>query len=101
MTIRYIADLRLRPITSTSPASEYWGIDQSVAYGDTTILSSTAGIVDTGTTLLLIATDAYDKYTSATGATLDSTTGLLTITSDQLDSLESLFFTIGGVSVTS
>ena len=39
----------LRPITSTSPANNYWGIDASIAYGDTTILSLTAGIVDTGT----------------------------------------------------
>jgi pepsin A len=44
------------PITSTSPASQYWGIDQSINYGDTEIMTSTAGIVDTGTTLILIAT---------------------------------------------
>ena len=43
------------PLTTTSPASEYWGIDQSITYGGSTILSSTAGIVDTGTTLILIA----------------------------------------------
>ena len=45
------------PITSTSPASAYVGIDQSITYGSagTTILSSTAGITDTGTTLVLIA----------------------------------------------
>lgn len=44
------------PLTTTFPASEFWGIDQSISYGDTTILSSTAGIVDTGTTFILIAT---------------------------------------------
>ena len=43
------------PLTTTSPASLYWGIDQSITYGGSTILSSTAGIVDTGTTLILIA----------------------------------------------
>jgi saccharopepsin len=43
-------------LTTTSPASSFWGIDQSISYGDTTILSSTAGIVDTGTSLVLIAT---------------------------------------------
>ena len=36
--------------TGTSPANEYWGINESITYGSTTILSSTAGIVDTGTT---------------------------------------------------
>jgi saccharopepsin len=44
------------PLTTTYPASEFWGIDQSISYCGTTILSSTAGIVDTGTTLILIAT---------------------------------------------
>ncbi len=105
-----------RSVTSTSPAKFYWGIDESVTYGtSTTILSSTAGIVDTGTstdrknascsadstyigtTLVLLATDAYNRYLSATGATLDSTTGLLRITTAQFSNLKSLFFNIGGV----
>ena len=84
------------PITTTSPASNYWGIDQDLTYGDSTsLLSGAAGIVDTGTTLLMIATDAFQKYQSATGATLDQTTGLLKITEAQLDNLQSLFFAIG------
>ncbi|KAG1884799.1 acid protease [Suillus subluteus] len=86
------------PLTTTSPSSEYWGIDQSIAYGSSTILSATAGIVDTGTTLILIATDAFNKYQSATGATLDSNTGLLMITSDQYANLQTLNFNIGGTS---
>ena len=49
-----------RPITRTSPASEFWGIDQSIRYGtSTSILSNTAGIVDTGTTLILISTGLF------------------------------------------
>ena len=44
------------PLTTTSPASTFWGIDQSISYGGDVILTSTAGIVDTGTTLILIAT---------------------------------------------
>ena len=60
------------PITPTSPASAYWGIDQTLTYGENTkILDSTAGIVDTGTTLLLIATDAFQAYEKATGAKMD------------------------------
>ncbi|KAG6891901.1 hypothetical protein C0995_006768, partial [Termitomyces sp. Mi166 len=63
------------PITTTTPAKFYWGINQSIRYGtSTSILSSTAGIVDTGTTLLYIATDAYNRYRSATGAVLDGST---------------------------
>ena len=44
------------PATSTSPASNYWGIDQSLTYGSTSIMDTTAGIVDTGTTLILLPT---------------------------------------------
>ena len=47
----FTGDITFTPVTSTSPASEFWGIDQSISYGaDTSLLSSTAGIVDTGTT---------------------------------------------------
>jgi hypothetical protein len=49
-------------------------------------------------TLLTHRSDAYDKYQSATGATYDSNTGLLMITSDQYANLSSLYFNIGGVS---
>jgi hypothetical protein len=35
-------------VTKTSPASEFWGIDQSITYGTSKILSSKAGIFDTG-----------------------------------------------------
>ncbi|KAF8264374.1 family A1 protease [Lactarius quietus] len=95
---RYTGAITFVPITSTSPANTFWGIDQSIRYGvSTNILSDTAGIVDTGTTLILIATDAFEKYQSATGATLDNGTGLLRITSTQFNTLESLFFTTGGI----
>ncbi|KAI0661988.1 acid protease [Cubamyces menziesii] len=90
-------DVTFTPITSTQPASLYWGIDQQVSYGsDTTLLSGNPGIVDTGTTLLLLATDAFQAYQSATGATMDNATGLLTVTQAQFDALQSLFFTVGG-----
>jgi hypothetical protein len=91
------SDVTFTPITSTSPASEYWGIDQSITYGTsgTNILSSTAGIVDTGTTLLLIASDAFQAYQEATGATMDQTTGLLKLSTSDFDNLQSLFFQIG------
>ncbi|KAH9057469.1 acid protease [Lactarius vividus] len=87
------------PITSISPASNFWGIDQTITYGSSgeSILSSTAGIVDTGTTLVLIATDAFKTYQQVTGATLDEDTGLLTLTNSQFKNLQSLFFHVGSV----
>lgn len=47
------------PLTTTEPASYYWGINESITYGTTTILAETAGIVDTGTTLILLASSTY------------------------------------------
>ncbi|KAG1901049.1 acid protease [Suillus fuscotomentosus] len=82
-------------LTTTSPASDYWGIDQSISYGGSTILSETAGIVDTGTTLVFIASNAFSTYQTATGGVLDETTGLLKITSSQYAKLQSLTFKIG------
>ncbi|KAG1766187.1 acid protease [Suillus occidentalis] len=97
-TTKYTGTLNTVPLTTTSPASRYWGIDQSVSYGTShTILNTTAGIVDTGTTLLLLATEAFQAYQQATGAVQDQNTGLLTITPQQYANLQSLYFKIGGV----
>ncbi|KAF8191217.1 aspartic peptidase A1 [Pholiota molesta] len=94
---KFTGSIAYMPLTTTFPASGYWGIDSSIRYGKSkTILSSTAGIVDTGTTLILIASDAFKKYESATGAVSDSTTGLLRVTSAQYSSLSSLYFISGG-----
>ncbi|KAF8448674.1 family A1 protease [Boletus edulis BED1] len=92
------SSVRYTSLTTSSPASNYWGINQSISYGGTTIQSTTSGIVDTGTTLILIASDAFQQYQSATGATLDSATGLLTITSTQYSDLQTLSFNIGDTS---
>ncbi|KAI5120845.1 hypothetical protein M0805_007032 [Coniferiporia weirii] len=95
---KFTGSISFAPLTTTSPANEFWGINQSIRYGtSTTILSSTAGIVDTGTTLLLISTDAFDRYRSATDSVLDETTGLLRLTTAQFANVQSLFFSINGV----
>ncbi|KAG2354489.1 aspartic peptidase A1 [Suillus spraguei] len=87
-------DIIYTPITDTSPSADYWGIDQSITYGGTEILEKTAGIIDTGTIYIKIASDAYDKYQAATGATFDKPTGLLRVTPDQYDALHDLKFHI-------
>ncbi|KAH9982951.1 acid protease [Lactifluus volemus] len=94
---KYTGDITYIPLTATSPSDQSWGIDQSIRYGTSTpILTKTTGIVDTGTTLTLIATDAYHRYLAATGAVRDSTNGFLRITPAQYSNLKSLFFTTGG-----
>ncbi|KAL4244017.1 peptidase A1 family protein [Abortiporus biennis] len=85
------------PITSTSSASAFWGIDQSIRYGSTTIQSTTAGIVDTGTTLVLLASDIFEQYQNHTGAVFDSKVGLLRLTKIQYKNLHSLYFHIHGI----
>ncbi|KAG2351107.1 aspartic proteinase, partial [Suillus spraguei] len=92
---KYTGDIAYTPITTTNPASTFWGINESIAYGSMTILSSTAGIVDLGTTFTLIATDAFTQYQSATGATVDEVNGLLTVSSAQYNALKNLDFHIG------
>ncbi|KZP14847.1 aspartic proteinase [Athelia psychrophila] len=94
---KFTGEITYTPITSTSPANQYWGINQTITYGDGTPIfsSSTAGIVDTGTTLLLLATDAFQAYGNATGGVFNQTTGLFQLTLGQYSNLESLYFKIG------
>ncbi|KAI0338511.1 acid protease [Trametopsis cervina] len=94
---KYTGEIQYVPITQASPANAYWGIDQTIRYGDQTILDTTAGIVDSGTTFVLLASGAFNAYKQATGATLDNTTHLLMLPRDQYSALQPLTFTIGGV----
>ncbi|KAJ7758098.1 acid protease [Mycena maculata] len=94
---QYNDDLNYVPITKTSPACNYWGIDQSISYGSEEIMASCAGISDTGTTLIMLPSTAFQAYQKKTGAVMDSQTQLLTVTQDQYDKMESMFFSIGGV----
>ncbi|EIM87245.1 family A1 protease [Stereum hirsutum FP-91666 SS1] len=106
---KFTGDITFTPVTTTSPSSEFWGIDESITYGTdgASILSTTAGIVgklhiavDTGTTLILIASDALALYETATGAVPDSTTGLLRLTTAQFANLQPLNFIINGATFT-
>lgn len=95
---KFTGSITYASITAKSPAKYYWGLDQSISYGSSgsNVLSSTAGILDTGTTLVLLASDAFNRYKALTGATHDSASGLLTLSSAQYAKLQSLYFTIAG-----
>ncbi|KII84032.1 hypothetical protein PLICRDRAFT_168090 [Plicaturopsis crispa FD-325 SS-3] len=97
---KFGGDITYAPITSTSPSSEYWGVDAYINYGGATIMSTNAGIVDTGTTMTLIPSDAFASYQAATGATVDSATGMLTLSAAQYSALGNLDFNIGGSTLT-
>ncbi|KAK2465528.1 hypothetical protein APHAL10511_002420 [Amanita phalloides] len=64
--------------------SAYWGITESIWIHDYP--------VQRGTTLILIATDAFNVYKSSTGGVADAATGLLRNTSFQYSSLNTLGF---------
>ncbi|KAG0314125.1 hypothetical protein BGZ99_008359 [Dissophora globulifera] len=91
---KYTGDINYTPITLTSPASTFWGLDASFQYGASraNVLSTTAGIIDHTTSLLLLATDAFKDFQKLTGATPDTNTGLLKVPSTE--TLESLFFQV-------
>jgi hypothetical protein len=44
------------PLAKSAPANTYWSADAAFLYGNKTILKSTSGVFDTGTTLLGLAT---------------------------------------------
>ncbi|KAJ7445326.1 family A1 protease [Mycena latifolia] len=86
-------------ITMQAPSAEFWGIEMAFSYGATSLLPPTAaGIIDTGSTLLFLASDAYSRYAALTGATLDSATGLLTVPS--IANLQPLVVVMNGTSFT-
>ncbi|KAF9202350.1 hypothetical protein BGZ49_007479 [Haplosporangium sp. Z 27] len=95
---KYTGSITYVPITSTSPASNYWGIDvSSITYGTSKVSSITHGIVDTGTTLILLSsTAATALYNDIPGAKFDKNIGLYTIPSSQVSKLKNITFTIGG-----
>lgn len=95
----FIGKITYAPVTETWPASAYWGINVTDStYGTHTIIpQSTAGIVDTGTTLVLLADDFFQLYLDAIpGAYTDDNTGLIVIPSSSVAGMQPLNFTIGG-----
>ncbi|EMD36918.1 hypothetical protein CERSUDRAFT_137265 [Gelatoporia subvermispora B] len=96
---RYVGELHWVPLTTTEPANQFVGIDQDMLYGTkdstTVLLEGASGIVDTGTSLLLIASDAFQQYLTLTGATPDDATGLLKIDPKDYAKVHSLWFRIG------
>ncbi|KAG2354717.1 aspartic protease [Suillus spraguei] len=93
---KYISNIVYTPVTTIPIASNYWGIKQQITYGSTEILETAIGMVDSGSTFLYIASDAFEKYQTATGAIHDEITGHLTITLGQYMALQNLDFHIEG-----
>ncbi|KAF8432236.1 acid protease [Boletus edulis BED1] len=93
----YEGNLTWVPVTKTYPASYFWGVNVTLCtYGNHTVIpTSTAGIVDSGTTLVLFADDFFSVYMKAIpGANIDSNTGLLDIPPSSISRMQPLNFTL-------
>lgn len=92
---KFVGDIKYSPVLRSGFPSHFWGLSQSITYGKkkVDIMNTTSGFVDSGTTLLLLPTPAYQAYAQATNATFDNDIGLLRI--DNPKSLQSLYFHIG------
>jgi len=78
------------PRTITRPASFYWGVNVTMTCGSSVIVPNSAGIMDTGSTLLLISQEGLDRYIqSIPGASLDddSITGLVKIPNSKVSQI--------------
>jgi len=86
-------------LTYTTAIAPYWGVTvSSFKYGSTSLGSGSAsGIVDTGTTLVYIPTTDFNKFLSASGGKLDSTTGLAKFTTKPTQNFS---FVVGGATYT-
>lgn len=100
---KYSGSITYVPITKVVPSSYYWGIDVSeISYGTADVTGTTDGsgaihgIVDTGTTLILLSTSAIKLLNAQIpGITLDTiNTGLYVIPNGVV--LENITFRIGG-----
>ncbi|KAG1751906.1 aspartic peptidase domain-containing protein, partial [Suillus lakei] len=95
----FIGNITYVPVTSTYPAAHYWGINiTSCLYGKTIVFStSTAGIVDTGNSLVALADDFFATYMAAIpGSYYDNQTLFIVIPSSSIASMQPLNLTIGG-----
>ncbi|KAG1747746.1 acid protease [Suillus paluster] len=94
----YTGEITYTPVTETHPAGRYWGINVTEStYGTHTVIpQSTAGIVDTGTTLILLADDFFAVYLGAIpGAYVDNNAGLIVIPPSSVADMQPLNFKIG------
>ncbi|KAG2069742.1 acid protease [Suillus decipiens] len=92
---KYNGNIEYAPTVNTGRSGKFWGVNSRITYDNKEILGFTAGFVDSGATLIKIATDAYQKYQFLTGAVYDRAVKLLTIPEDKYGTLHNLDFHIG------
>ncbi|KZV82619.1 acid protease, partial [Exidia glandulosa HHB12029] len=91
----YTGLLSYTNVTKAYPSSLYFGIDVRFDYGPLTI-GYGSGIVDIGTTLILLASDIFEFYANSTGGVYDYYVGLLRLDEEQYNKLQPLNLRING-----
>ncbi|KAJ6601731.1 acid protease [Mycena vulgaris] len=95
-TTKFTGPVVFSPIASQEPSSSFSSTDMTFSYGAISLFGgSVPGIIDTCSTLIYLATDAYSRYLMLTGATLDPVTNFLTVPS--ISNLQNLVFTMSGI----
>jgi len=91
-------ELTWMPVTKTLPASAYWGTNLTIKTGGSTIQDNLAGIMDTGSTLILVSSTTFAAYMKVNPtARLDSTgTGLLEFPESAASTIPDMTFDFGG-----
>ena len=88
-------DISYASIPDSGPASAFWGLHASFSYKDQSIQSRQSGILDTGTTLVLLSTSSFKTYATTVGAEPDDNTGLLRISKENYNKMDSLWIDLG------
>ncbi|KAG6331484.1 hypothetical protein ID866_7604 [Astraeus odoratus] len=88
------SDVKYVPVSSIFPVYYSWGIDAGMMYGNMALFTFGSGVLDSGSPRIAIASAAFSEYAWATSGTLHPS-GLLTITQDQYNNLETLRIHIG------
>lgn len=90
-------NLQYTPVTTNSPASNFWGLDLSFGLGDTPLSRKVSGIIDHGSTLNMLPASAFRKFIEESGAKRDTATGLPVL--DSCDELGPLVLDMGSAKI--
>ncbi|CAE7057617.1 unnamed protein product [Rhizoctonia solani] len=93
---KYKYNLHWVKATEKAPCNIYWGIEQTIKYGDKILQPSSAGVVDTGSSLIHITPQAFDKYRESIPGSKIGTNGLLEIPENSVGHMKTLSFIING-----
>ncbi|GAA97920.1 hypothetical protein E5Q_04600 [Mixia osmundae IAM 14324] len=87
----FVGELNFVPITKAPQAGRFWGVDLSVAVGTARVCNNAPVIIDTGTSIALLASDYFSVYQKAVGGKVDARSGLLAVKRSALQSLALTF----------